>query len=150
MRRTTAIIAAAALAAVGAGAIAWSLADDGDAAAQAARVAQGRTVYAAYCASCHGVDLEGQPNWMERLPSGRLPAPPHDETGHTWHHSDRQLVAIIEHGPGALLPGYESDMPGFADVLSDEEIEAVLAFIKSTWPEREHTVQAERSRADPG
>ncbi|WP_029031985.1 c-type cytochrome [Salinarimonas rosea] len=150
MRRTTTIVAAVALAAAAAGATAWWLADDGDAAAQAARVTQGRAVYAAYCASCHGANLEGQANWMERLPSGRLPAPPHDETGHTWHHSDRQLVAIIEHGPGVLVPGYESDMPGFAGVLTDEEIDAVLAFIKSTWPERERTVQAERSRADPG
>ncbi|MDX5369432.1 MAG: cytochrome c, partial [Alphaproteobacteria bacterium] len=47
-------------------------------------------------------------------------------------------------------PGYESDMPGFAGVLSDAGIEAVLDFIKSTWPERERAFQAERTRADPG
>jgi len=143
------IVIALAAALVGGGAVAaWlALGDRGGAAAQ---VAQGRALYADYCASCHGVDLEGQPDWRARLPSGRLPAPPHDETGHTWHHSDRQLIAITKHGPGALVPGYDSDMPGFAGILSDAEIEAVLAYIKSTWPERERAVQAERSRADPG
>lgn len=33
--------------------------------------------------------------------------------------------------------GYESDMPAFGGILSDDEIRAVLAFIKSTWPEEE-------------
>ncbi|WP_349367812.1 cytochrome c [Salinarimonas sp.] len=146
MRRGIAIALAAAL--VGAVAAGAWLALGGR--SEAARVAQGRALYADYCAACHGVDLEGQPNWRERLPNGRLPAPPHDETGHTWHHSDRQLIAITRHGPGVLLPGYESDVPGFAEVLTDAEIEAVLAFIKSTWPEREREFQEERSRADPG
>ena len=48
----------------------------------------GKNVYMENCASCHGVALEGQANWRQRDPDGYLPAPPHDETGHTWHHSD--------------------------------------------------------------
>ncbi|GGK54791.1 c-type cytochrome [Salinarimonas ramus] len=128
-------------------AITWAFAPSGG---SDVRIAEGRALYAEHCAACHGANLEGQPNWKERLPSGRLPAPPHDETGHTWHHSDRQLIAITKHGPGALVPGYESDMPGFAGVLTDAEIEAVLAYIKSTWPEREHAFQEQRTRADPG
>jgi mono/diheme cytochrome c family protein len=100
------------------------------------QVALGRAVYAEHCASCHGSRLEGQPNWRERLPNGRLPAPPHDETGHTWHHPDAMLFAITKHGPRPPYApeGYESDMPGFADRLTDAEIWAVLAYIKSTWP----------------
>ena len=105
----------------------------------------GRQLYAENCAACHGANLEGQPNWRERLPSGRLPAPPHDATGHTWHHSDEQLFQITKHGLEALVPDYESDMPGFGDVLSDEEIRAVLDYIKSTWPPREREYQAARS-----
>lgn len=70
---------------------------------------EGRELYAANCASCHGANLEGHPDWMKRLPSGRLPAPPHDETGHTWHHSDKQLSTIVKFGLGAISPGYESD-----------------------------------------
>ena len=99
-------------------------------------VAQGAEIYAAHCASCHGADLEGQPDWRQRLPNGRLPAPPHDQTGHTWHHSDDQLFAMTKHGMEPFAPpGYESDMPAYADVLTDAEIAAVLSFIKSTWPE---------------
>jgi mono/diheme cytochrome c family protein len=104
-------------------------------------VATGRALYARHCASCHGAALEGQPNWQERLPGGRMPAPPHDASGHTWHHPDDVLFRITRDGVAAVVPGYESDMPAFAGVLSDTEIRAVLAFIKSTWPERERRFQ---------
>ena len=98
------------------------------------RVALGKSVYLKQCASCHGEHLEGQANWKERLPNGRLPAPPHDATGHTWHHSDKQLFEITKNGASGLLPGYQSDMPSFNGTLSDDAIWAVLAYIKSTWP----------------
>jgi len=101
----------------------------------AARVALGAKVYTQHCASCHGAKLEGQPDWKRRLPNGRLPAPPHDDSGHTWHHADHVLLAIVKNGlvPPYATPGYESDMPAFRDKLSDEEIWAVLAYIKSHW-----------------
>jgi mono/diheme cytochrome c family protein len=79
-----------------------------------------------------------------RLPNGRLPAPPHDATGHTWHHSDAQLFRIVRDGLSAIVPGYETDMPAFAGVITDEEIRAVLEFIKSRWPERERAYQQTR------
>jgi mono/diheme cytochrome c family protein len=113
--------------------------DPGD----AALVALGRGVYAAQCAGCHGAALEGQPNWRERRPDGLLPAPPHDATGHTWHHADAQLLAIIREGMTPFgPPGYRSEMPAFKDVLSGREIAAVLAFIKSTWPAEARERQA--------
>jgi len=104
-------------------------------AANTGLVAEGRAVYAAQCASCHGKELEGQANWRERMQIGRLPAPPHDASGHTWHHSDRQLFEITRKGVAGVVPGYESDMLAFKDVLSDRQIWAVVAFIKSSWPE---------------
>ena len=70
-----------------------------------------------------------------------MPAPPHDASGHTWHHPDDQLFRITKEGVSAIVPGYASDMPAFEGVLSDEEIRAVLAFIGSTWPEREQAYQ---------
>jgi mono/diheme cytochrome c family protein len=112
-----------------------------------AQVALGRRVYAAQCAACHGANLEGQPNWRERKPDGRLPAPPHDASGHTWHHSDAQLVKITKKGVSGIVPGYESDMPAFEDVLTDREIAAVLAFIKSTWPPEIRRRQEARGEA---
>jgi mono/diheme cytochrome c family protein len=102
--------------------------------ADPAQVALGQSVYAAQCARCHGARLEGQPNWRERMDNGRLPAPPHDAEGHTWHHPDAQLFDITKRGPAAIAPGYESDMPAFDGILTDEEIAAVLAYIKSRWP----------------
>jgi mono/diheme cytochrome c family protein len=114
------------------------------------QVARGKRVYEAHCAACHGARLEGQPNWRERLPSGRFPAPPHDATGHTWHHSDALLFNITKHGIERYAPpGYESDMPAFKGILSDEEIWAVLAYIKSNWPEETRQWQAAVSREDP-
>lgn len=111
-----------------------------------ATLASGKKLYSENCASCHGPNLEGQPDWKSPLPSGRLPAPPHDETGHTWHHTDSVLFQITKHGTAAFVGGgYESDMPAFDGVLTDDEIRAVLAFIKSTWPERERTAQSEMS-----
>ena len=95
----------------------------------------GRTVYAETCASCHGANLEGQPDWKRRLANGRMPAPPHDASGHTWHHSDQSLFVITREGVAAIVPGYESDMPAFEGVLNDAEIRAVIAYIKSRWPE---------------
>jgi mono/diheme cytochrome c family protein len=98
-------------------------------------VAEGEAIYEAECAACHGANLEGQPDWQVRLVNGRLPAPPHDRTGHTWHHPDELLVAITALGTAALIGGdYESDMIGFSDRLSEAEIVAVLSYIKSTWP----------------
>lgn len=95
----------------------------------------GRTIYAEQCASCHGKNLEGEPNWRSHKPSGRLPAPPHDMTGHTWHHRDDLLFQLTKIGTEAVIGGdYKSDMPGFKDILNDQEIIAVLSFIKSTWP----------------
>lgn len=106
-------------------------------------IAVGQQLYADSCASCHGVNLEGQPDWKRRLENGRMPAPPHDETGHTWHHSDQDLFTITKRGVEAVVPGYESDMPAFEGVLTDEQIRAILAYIKSTWPERQRGFQAE-------
>ncbi len=99
-------------------------------------VALGGEIYRRECAACHGANLEGQPNWRRRLANGRLPAPPHDETGHTWHHPDAQLFALTKYGPAALAGnGYESDMPAYEDMLDDSEIVAVLSYIKSRWPD---------------
>lgn len=64
-----------------------------------------------------------------------MPAPPHDDAGHTWHHPERALFGITKYGmvPPYAPPGYQSDMPAFQAVLSDEDIRAVLAYIKSHW-----------------
>lgn len=102
----------------------------------ARQVARGADLYRRHCAECHGAKLEGEPDWQVRKPSGELPAPPHDASGHTWHHPDDMLFGITKHGIARFAPpDYKSNMPGFVGTLSDAEIRAVLAYIKSTWPE---------------
>ena len=99
-------------------------------------LALGRKVYEARCAACHGARLEGQANWRERGADGRLPAPPHDAGGHTWHHPDDTLFRITKFGVAkvANMKEYATAMPIYEGVLSDEEIVAVLSWIKSQWP----------------
>jgi mono/diheme cytochrome c family protein len=114
----------------------------------AEQLALGKALYAQHCASCHGANLEGQPNWQKRNADGRMPAPPHDDSGHTWHHSDEQLFKITKLGVSAIVPGYESDMVGFAGKLSDADIRAIIAFIKSTWSQRSIEYQSQRNRLE--
>lgn len=106
----------------------------------------GKKVYANNCAACHGAKLEGQPDWRIRRANGRLPAPPHDESGHTWHHPDAVLIDIIKNGlvPGVTAPsGYVSDMPAYNNLLTDHDIVAVIAYIKNSWPKQALAAQKE-------
>lgn len=107
---------------------------------------EGERIYQSECAGCHGAQLQGQPDWRTRRPDGRLPAPPHDASGHTWHHPVEQLTAIVKHGmvPPNAPEGYVSDMPAYAGKLSDRQITHVLAWIESQWPEDIRRQRAER------
>ena len=117
---------------------------------EAAVVSKGAGVYAAHCAACHGAALEGQPDWRSPGADGLLPAPPHDATGHTWHHDDATLFALTKHGLAGLMEDAPpSGMPAYDGVLTDGEIVAVLSYIKSTWPEEvraRHDAINERAR----
>lgn len=115
--------------------------------ADPARLATGKQLYDQHCAACHGADLQGEPNWQQRRADGTLPAPPQDASGHTWHHPDQQLFVIVKQGVQAIAgPDYATSMKGFGDVLDDDQIWAVLDYIKSSWPERERSIQAEMTR----
>ncbi|MBP6726574.1 MAG: cytochrome c [Propionivibrio sp.] len=96
----------------------------------------GARIYTQQCAACHGAKGEGQPDWRDRGADGLLPAPPHDPSGHTWHHPDEQLFAITKQGLAQLInqPDYRTAMPIYGGVLSDDEIVAVLSWIKAQWP----------------
>ena len=105
--------------------------------------------YQEYCASCHGVNLEGQANWRSRNEDGTLPAPPHDETGHTWHHETEMLFEYTKLGGQVTLEAvgvknFTSGMPAFGDVLTDEQIWEVLSYIRSTWPQHIKDAHATR------
>jgi len=101
-------------------------------------VDQGETLYLQYCASCHGVNLEGAPNWKQSLPDGSFPPPPQDSTGHTWHHSDTVLQNIIGEGGD---PEFGGTMPSYGDILTEEEMVSILEFFKSKWGKNEREFQ---------
>lgn len=114
-------------------------------------IANGQALYVEYCAACHGKNLEGQPNWRTPDENGVLPAPPHDETGHTWHHDNALLFEYTKRGGEEALASrgvadFKSGMPGFDETITDDDIWDILAYIHSTWPERVQEVQAARNR----
>lgn len=113
----------------------------------------GAELYARHCAACHGANLEGQPEWRSPNADGTYPAPPHDGEGHTWHHDDAMLTDYVTRGGQAVLEemgvSFRSAMPAFGDILTTEEIAAILDFIKSTWPERIRQARAQRLAPAP-
>ncbi len=113
-------------------------------------VAQGQELYLQNCASCHGAQGEGQPNWKEKQADGTYPAPPHNADGHTWHHGDGTLFKYIKGGGAGMdIPNFKSNMPAFENTLTDEEIIAIMTYLKSLWPEKERRIQYEATLNDP-
>ena len=114
------------------------------------QVAVGRNLYLANCAACHGQQGEGAPNWQMPLPDGRYQPPPHDSTGHTWHHGDLLLFGYVKEGAASLqIQGFVSGLPAFGQTRSDDEIKAVLLYLKSLWGTKERSFQAEVSEQEP-
>lgn len=97
----------------------------------------GESLYLQECAACHGRDLRGAPEWKSPNDDGSYPPPPHDHSGHTWHHSDATLIDLILNGSG-----YEQTrMPEFAGRLSEDEVRAIIEYLKSEWGEGERNFQ---------
>ena len=116
-----------------------------------AQVAHGRQVYVQQCAVCHGANAEGAPHWQTPDARGDLPAPPHNDSGHTWRHSDAQLRQVVRNGlrdPFNKTP--ELTMPPFTkDRLSDPDLEAVLVYFKSLWSTEHRIYQEEENHRPP-
>lgn len=109
----------------------------------------GAPIYAASCGSCHGANGEGEPDWKVRLADGTLPAPPHDASGHSWHHADGLLFRIVRDGCAAYSSGGACRMPAFGGTLDDEEIVAVIEHLRSLWGEQDRVFQEQVTRNDP-
>ncbi len=113
-------------------------------------IVSGRRLYANYGSVCHGVNLEGEPNWRQRKPNGLLPAPPLDAKERAWHHADKHLFDIVKKGAAAGMGGdCPSAMIGFGELLQDRDIRAVLAYITSRWPKDPHRGRTATAKRTP-
>ena len=95
----------------------------------------GKSLYVTHCASCHGENLQGQPNWSTKKDKdGHNLSPALNGSGHTWHHSQDQLFSIIRYGFKIYNENYDGKMQG-NEKLNDDDIWSILAYMKSVWPE---------------
>lgn len=97
-------------------------------------LARGEAVFKQNCAACHGARAEGAPQWQKRGPDGKYPAPPLNGTGHAWHHPTSALKATIRNGTVAI----GGSMPPWRDKLSEPDVEAVISWFQSHWPDEVH------------
>lgn len=96
----------------------------------AAQVARGKTLFAQHCAGCHGNNAQGDANWRQRHPDGTFPPPPLNGSGHAWHHSHAWLHEVIHSG---TVP--QGRMPAWGATLSDQQIDDIIAWLQSLWPD---------------
>jgi mono/diheme cytochrome c family protein len=92
----------------------------------------GAKLFQGNCATCHGDHGQGATNWRHRGPDGKFPPPPLNGTGHAWHHPLKMLKYVIKNGS----PGGQGNMPAWKDRLSDKEIDAIIAWFQSQWPDQ--------------
>jgi mono/diheme cytochrome c family protein len=94
---------------------------------QNAQLALGETIYQANCVACHGIDGAG-------YAQKGLPAPAINGTEHAWHHPDEQILALLQQG-GNLMPAVGANW-------SNQEREAVWAYVKQWWTPQQRKAQS--------
>ena len=112
------------------------------------QVVRGKAVYETHCLECHGAGGKGQPgDWRVRDADGRFPPPPLDDSAHAWHHPTAALLEVIREGS----PQGQGNMPAWKGKLSEQEMQDVVAYIKSLWsdPVFELWSKMERQSLEP-
>jgi len=107
---------------------------------------QGAEVYRAHCSVCHGARAQGDAGWRKKLPDGKYPPPPLDGSGHAWHHSIPALKKMIMEGS----PPDQGNMPAWGDQLTDQDIDAVIAWFQSLWPDQVYAAWYEMQQRTRG
>lgn len=115
-----------------------------------AQVKAGRAVYQQNCASCHGGNGKGAPNWQQPNDLGEMPPPPHGPAGHTWKHADGMLYQIIREGwRDPFNKTRRLTMPAFKETLSPQQTRAVITYLKTLWTPEQRRFQWEESQHHP-
>lgn len=113
------------------------------------QVARGKQAYRANCGRCHGENGVGDLNWKVPDKDLNYPPPPHNDTGHTWHHADRVLYEAIRDGlRDPLKPNSELRMPAFGNTLSEADMRALIVYFKSLWNSEHQEFQWMRTTED--
>lgn len=105
----------------------------------------GAQLYETYCAACHGISGEGDPRWPQLDEKGDMTSPPHNEKGHTWRHSNDELVQMTL--MGFRDPYNKTDflnMPPFEGILTSEQIVDILEYIKQWWTPKQIKMQQQK------
>ena len=110
-------------------------------AATAASVKTGQTLYAKNCRQCHGVRLKGDGPLAPKNPK------PADLTDATWDHgsSDGEIFAVIWNG----APAKDSEMKPMKGTLREQDVWAVINYIRSMGPGAKPAPGAKPSTAKP-
>lgn len=107
-----------------------------------AQINHGNQLFQKHCASCHGDEAQGTVNWRQAGADGKFPPPPLNGTAHTWHHSKSILMDTIKKGTIRL----GGNMPAWGDKLSDKDIEDIIAWIQSKWPDEIYATWYQRQQ----
>lgn len=110
-------------------------------------LARGRELFQTHCAGCHGAGAEGAPDWRRVDAQGKYPPPPLNGSGHAWHHPSAGLKQVIRQGTQKI----GGDMPAWGGRLTDQDIDAIIAWFQSLWPPEIYQAWAEleaRSRTE--
>ena len=88
--------------------------------------AEGKKLYASFCASCHGERGKG-----DGVAAGSLPVKPQDHTNAAVMNqlSDQQLMDVITKGGSAV--GKSTFMPAWGASLNERQVRDVVAYIRT-------------------
>lgn len=106
---------------------------------------RGQALFAQHCAVCHGTHAQGDGNWRQRNPDGRFPPPPLNGTGHAWHHPHDWLKEMIRNGS---MP--QGNMPAWGNTLNEQQIEDLIAWFQSLWPDEVYAAWYEMEQRRQG
>ncbi len=107
------------------------------------QVARGRVLYDRHCAECHGVQGRGPAgDWRIRDAEGMFPPPPLDDSAHAWHHPTAVLLEMVREGS----PQGQGNMPAWKDKLSEQDMQDVVAYIKSLWSDQAYELWLKMER----
>jgi mono/diheme cytochrome c family protein len=116
-----------------------------------ALINQGWHLYEKHCAHCHGPHAEGDTLWRKPGVDGYYPPPPLDGSGHSWHHPRSVLHNIIKHGSPVDERGLPlGKMPAWGQVLNDQEIEVLIVWFQSLWPDPVYAIWYDREQRARG